>query len=132
MSAIVPAYGPIRQLDGRREPDEQVTPEQATDPDRVSRILMKILRDVAELKRRWFPRHIDFEGLVSTGTDSAPQRFRLGHNLKADVRWWVIDTRNANTVVVTLINRAPSSDPNTLILDVYYEATLTIRVEESG
>ena len=51
MSAIVPAAGNIRQLDRPAEPEEQITPEQAQDPDRLARLLMRILRDLAVLRQ---------------------------------------------------------------------------------
>lgn len=132
MSANVSSTGTVRQLDRRPEPDEQVTEEQAQEPARVARALMTLLRDVAALKRRWWPQRIDYEDIVSTGTSVTPMTMRLAHGFGAPVRWYVVRSRSAGTVTVPLINETTASDSNTLVLDIYYEATLTIRVEEAG
>lgn len=132
MSAIVPAYGPIRQLDKRVEPDEQITEDQAGDVSRLARLLTRILRDVAELKRRWFPRRIDYEGIVSTGSSGAPQTKQFAHGFGGQVRWWVIDCDGVGSVTLPLVMRTNTDDKNTLTLAFYFPGNFAIRVEEAG
>jgi hypothetical protein len=133
MSAIISVRDrTVRQLDRRAEPDEQVTEEQVKDPPRLARMLMSILRDIATLKRRWTPRSITFRDIVSTGSSGSPQIFRLTHNFGGAVEYEVVDIALPGTVAVPLVSRAVSSDQNTLVVQVYYEATLAIRVTEGG
>ena len=128
MSAIIPRSGPVRQLDRKAEPDEQVTTEQAKDPERVSRLLMSILRDLAQLKRRWAPRRIDFEDRTVDATGTALHRF--SHNFAGRVRWWVVDWQASSGA--PSLRRHASSDENTLVLVSSVAGTASIRVEEAG
>ncbi len=134
MSANVTSGGVVRQLDRKAAPDEQITEEQVQDPPRLARVLMDMLRDVAILKRRWTPKRLDFQGIVSTATDIAPQDFRLEHGFGGSVVWWPVKVvfTAGTTIVVPYIYELPTSSENTLILRVYYPGTLTIRVEEAG
>lgn len=88
MSANVPLNGQTRQLDTPREPDEHVTDKQVGDAAQLTKLFMRILRDVADLKRRWWPNRIDFED-VSLGASGG--KIRLPHNLSGRVRWRVVD-----------------------------------------
>jgi hypothetical protein len=128
MSAIIPRSGPTRQLDRKAEPDEQITPEQAKDPDRVSRLFMSILRDLATLKRRWAPRRIDFEDRTVDATGMTLHQFT--HNFAGRVRWWVVDWQTSTGA--SSLRRHSASDENTLVLVSSVAGTATIRVEEAG
>jgi hypothetical protein len=133
VSAIVSVRdGSVRQLDSRAEPDQEVTEEQVKDLPQLARILMSVLRDLALLKRRWWPRSITFRDIVSTGSSGSPQTFRLTHNFGGAVEYEVVDIALPGTVAIPLVSRAGSSDQNTLVVQVYYEATLAIRVTEGG
>lgn len=132
MSANVPAHGEIRQLDGRAEPEEQVTEEQVQDPARLARVLVRLLADVAKLRRRWAPRRLDFEGIVTDGSVT-PERHRLTHGFGGPVRVWLVDARNptgAGVPVFAIIDSA--SDSNTVTVESYMSGTVTLRVEEAG
>ena len=138
MSANVDKDGNVRQLDRRPEPDENVTELAVKEPSKLARFLLRLFRDVSTLKRRWAPRHIDFEKVVDVSVVS-PQVLILSHGLDGPVRWWVVRATNATTLasglgssVIPLVVETPSSTENVLFLQVYYSATITIRVEESG
>lgn len=128
MSAIIPRNGPVRQLDRKAEPDEQITPEQAKDPERVSRLFMSILRDLATLKRRWAPRRIDFEDRAVDATGTTLYQFT--HNFAGRVRWLIVDWQASSGA--PSLRRHSSSDGNTLVLVSSVAGTVTVRVEEAG
>lgn len=127
MSAIVDRNGRVRQLDRRTEPDEVIPPEDAVDGLKLSKLLIRILRELATLRRRWWPQRTDFEDVVldATGTKT----FRLTHGFTGRVRWYVVDWTGA---AAPAPRRDPSSDLNTLVLTSTSAGTATIRVEEAG
>lgn len=128
MSAVIKTDASIRQLDKPSEPQAQVTEEQVTDPKRLSRILMSILRDVAQLKRRWWPSFLDFEDTTVDGTGTT--KYRFPHRFKNRVRWWPVDWTGA-TAGPRLV-RHSDTDSDTLVLVSYTAGTLTLRIEEAG
>lgn len=123
MSTNITPENKVRQLDRRAEPDEQVTEEDVKDPPRMVRLLMRILRDIATLKRRWAPRRIDFEGIVANGTH------RLEHGFGGPVRWWVVEWDGA---AAAHFYKDTSSTNDTLALVSTVAGNAIIRVEESG
>lgn len=127
-NVVVPRVGKPRKLDRAPVPDEPVTEEQANDASRVARLLTRLLRDVAALKRRWAPRAIDFEGFDFDGSGTTVYRFP--HGLRSHVRFWVVDWSGA-TGGPQLVRHA-STDVHTLCLVSYEAGTATIRVEEAG
>ncbi len=134
MSAVVnQATGQARSLDRIPETPTPLTERDVQNPGNVVRLFAGLLRDVARLLGRWTPRHVDFEGIVSTGTAIAPQRVRLTHGFNGQVRWWPVDVLGPGSATVPMIIRDETDDdPNTIALDFYYAATFTIRVEEAG
>lgn len=144
MSANIDASGKVTPLEKAVQPSEQITGEDAKDAVNVARAMMRILRDVAQLKRRWMPRRVDFEGLVvdTTGT----KQFALRHNLGSRVRWWPVDWTSDATVTASNVATGGlgsaaangpalvrvASDDATITLVSYAAGTVTIRVEESG
>lgn len=127
MSAIVPIVGVLRKLDRPAEPNDQITPDNVQDPDKLSRLIMGIARDVAGLKRRFAPRHIDFEDRTVDATGTT--KYRFDHGFTGRVRWWPVDWTGAAAPAL-------SSDPDTkegsLVLISYVEGTVSVRVEEAG
>lgn len=125
-AAIVDASGNIRALTKQRQPDEQVTAAQVADTSWLARLLIRMLRDVADLRRRFWPRRVDFEdrAVDATGT----KLFRFAHGLDARVRWWAVDATGA----VPALQRNAATDSNTLVLTSTVACTVTIRVEEAG
>lgn len=127
-----------RQLEKPTEPQEIVKPEDTQDATKLSQLLQRVLKQVTVLVRRWAPNRLDFEDIVVAGSSGTPEQIRLTHMFDGPVRWWVVNARSGGTVALPYIQEAhdgsgvPLSDRNTLVLDVYYEATLTIRVEEAG
>lgn len=130
MSAVIPPTGnKIRQLDKAHQPDEQVTANQVQDPSTLARILMRIMADVAKLKRAFAPAYLDFEDHVFDGTGTTPNRFT--HRLNGRVRWWVVDWTDLTGLGPRLIKHK-SSDLNTLALVSLNAGTGTVRISISG
>lgn len=129
MAARVDKAGNVYQLDRPAEPDERVTEEDVQDADKLSRLLMRVLKDVAGIKRRFIPRRIDFEDrAVVAGTP-----LRLPHGLNARVRWWVVDWIPTSPTDSPVFERnATDTTVNTLVLDVGNPGTVTIRLEVAG
>ncbi len=122
-----------RLLDARPQPEEVVTPEDATDGPKLGRLLMRLLRELSDLRRRFAPKRITYRDIVSDGTDSVPYRVTLVHNFGGPVEWWAVDTHSTGTVVIPHVVRdADDSTTNEIALDIYFEGTLAIRVEESA
>lgn len=126
-SAIVPRHGVPRRLDRPQEPDEQVTEEQVEDSKRLSRLLMRLLREVAILRREWRPSRVDFQDAIVDATGTT--KYRFPHGLGSRVRWWVTDWTGA---AGPQLSRDASSTDSTLVLVSYVAGTMTLRVEASG
>lgn len=120
--------GKIRQLDGLAGPDEQVTPDQIEDKERAARLLMQILKDVASLKRRFWPKRMTFESKAVDATGTTKYRFK--HGINARVRWWPVDWSGASAG--PQLARHEDSDSNTLVLVSYASGTVALRIEEAG
>lgn len=127
MSANIPLNGPAAQLDGRADPDENVTPEDAKDADRVSRLLSRILRDLARITRLWRPRRLDFEGRVVLGDGTT--KYRYEHRFGGRVRFWPVEWVGA---AAPNLRKDDASTLDTLVLTSTSAGTMTLRVEESG
>lgn len=133
MSAVVTVTsGAVRQLDRRIESDEVITSEDAVDGTKLARLLTRILGEIAKLRRRFSPRRIDFRDIVSDGLVPTPYVVRLQHGFGGPVVYWPVKHRQLGTVTLALMQEMPESDDNTLILNIYYQGTIDIRVEEAG
>lgn len=126
MAARIAASGKVYQLDRPAEPDEIVSEEDAGDVGKLSRLLIRLLRDVAAIKRRFFPRRVDFEDRAVDA--SMVTKYRFPHGFNAAVRWWVVDA----TGDCPALTRHADSDLNTLVLISNVACTVTIRVEVAG
>lgn len=124
-AALIPSKGAARVLDGRAEPDEVVTPEDASDPSKLARLLIRILRELATMRRRWWPRRIAYVDI-----DSSVSPIRLAHGFGGRVHWWLGDVDDAFSTLIGR-NRA-ASDGNTLVLTSSGSGIVTIYVEEAG
>lgn len=129
MAARITSAGRVYQLDRAAEPDEIITEEDAKDAPKLARLLVRILRDLADIKRRFFPRRIDFEDRAVTSGDV----LRLTHGFGGRVRWWVVEWQPTTPGDVALFERATSgTNTNTLALAVGNSGTATLRVESAG
>lgn len=128
MSAIFPKNGKMRQLDRRPEPDEPVTDKDVQDPKYLARLLFRMLQELARLKRRWWPKHFDYEEQEVDATGTTKHRFV--HGLNQRVRWWPVEWKDA-TGGPQLVQHVDTDD-HTLVLVSYTAGTLTLRVEEAG
>lgn len=129
VSARIDSTGRAFQLDSRADVDEQITEADAENPARVARLLTRILKDVASLKRRWIPRRIDFEDIAVDNTGTT--KYRFSHRFGARVRWWAVDWQSASSAGESL-RRHSDSDADTLVLVSHVSGTVSVRVEEAG
>jgi hypothetical protein len=128
VSARVASTGKVYQLDRQATPDEVVTAEDVKDADKLARMLARLLREVSDIKRRWWPRSRDYEDkAVVSGTP-----LRLGHGFNARVRWWVVDWVPTTPGDVPVFEKSTSTDLKTLVLDVGNSGTVSVRVEVAG
>lgn len=116
--------GRSRQLDGRVTPEEVVNETITGNPKLLSELLTRVLRDVAELKRRYYPQRTDFED-IDFGVSTT---HRLSHRFGCRVRWWVVDQSGD---IAELI-KSDETDGNTLVLLSDVACRATVRVEEAG
>jgi hypothetical protein len=125
MPARIDRAGKVFQLDRPAEPDEIVTEEDARDPAKVARILVRVLKDLATVGRRYWPRRYDFEDRAVTSGDT----LRLPHHFDARVRWWVIDWQPTTPGDVPVFERAASTTNKVLALAVGNSGLVSVRVE---
>lgn len=125
VTAIVDSFGRVRQLTGPREPAEEVTDAKLADVKYVARLWMRTLRDLADVKRRFYPRRLDFEDVHVDATGTTLYRFE--HGFADRVRWWVVDA----TVAPKLAWNG-ASDASTLVLTSTVACSITLRVEAAG
>ena len=128
MAARVDRAGNVYQLDRRPTPDEPISEDDVQEPTKLVRILGRLARDVAEIKRRFFPRRVDFEDRVVTSGDV----LRLPHGFEARVRWWVVDWVPSTPGDVPLFEKLSATDTKTLVLEVGNTGTVSIRLEVAG
>lgn len=127
MSVNIKVDGKLTQLDRKAEPDESVV-DDVRDVDRLSRLLLRIVKSVRALERRFAPQRIDFEDVVIDGTGTTLYRFV--HNLGTRVRWWPVDWTGA--IAGPRLVKASVSDANVLALVSYTDGTVTLRVEPAS
>jgi hypothetical protein len=128
MSAVVDRAGRIRSLDRKAEPGENLTEEDVKDTSKLVKLLLRVLADLAGIRRRWWPRHIDFEDVPVD--DTGTTKYRFPHNFGGRVRWWVVDQEFAGSG--PFLDRHADTDGNTLVLVSFGIGTMTLRVEEAG
>jgi hypothetical protein len=132
-AAKITSDAKVTQLDQKSAAEEQVTPQDAGDTIKLAKLLTRILATVTRLARAWNPKRIDFEDQVSTGTDASPQSISFNHSFGGRVRWWIVDAYSTGSIVLPLVLKDNTlTTANTLVLNVYYPMTFTLRVEEAG
>lgn len=128
MSAKSTRTNEVFALDRPPQLDERVTEDDVKDASKLARLLMRVLKDIATLKRRFVPRRIDFEDRAVLGGG----KLRLNHGWGGRVRWWVVDWVPTSPTDSPVFERTTATDSKTLVLSVGNPGTVTIRVEESG
>lgn len=127
-AAVISAQtGKVRQLDRPAESDERATPDQMKDPDLVSQLFLRILRNVSRLLRRWNPRRLDIEDMLLDATGTT--LFRFEHKFGGRVRFWVVDWVGASPP--NLIRDAATTK-DVLVVTSSSSGYATIRIEEAG
>ena len=134
--AKVSADGVVTQLDGKATASQSVTEDDVQLPAKLARMLGGLLADVAALRRRFQPRHVDFED-VAVLTTGASNPVQLRHGMGGRVRWWVVGWQCATNAAPIIREStdsavAPVSTADTLVLLSYVAGAVTIRVEAAG
>jgi len=125
-AAVVDRTGRVRSLVRDRAPDEDVTEEQLAKPKWLARLLVRMLKDLAALKRRPAPRRVDYEDIDVNG-DGATQ-YIFAHGFGGRVRWWVTDCLTSNGE----LSRHDNTTAAQLVLVSGAVGTITLRIEEVG
>lgn len=128
MAARIEASGKVYPLDRPAEPEEIVSEEDAADTGKLARLLMRLLRDAADVRRRFFPRRITFANRVVVSGDT----MRLHHKFGVAVEYWPVKWRPATPGDVPVFDYSTDTDANTLVLDVGNSGTVSIRIESGG
>lgn len=128
-TAIATTNGKVRQLDRPAQPDELVTEEDASSALKLSKLLVRLLRHVALLRRRFSPAVIVYEDIP---TSTLGAKVTLEHGFGGRVRWSVVGWQSSGTTAVNLKEDTTSTDADTLVLLSYTAGTACIRVEEAG
>jgi hypothetical protein len=128
MAAIVEADGRIRQLDRPAMPDESITEADVQDPSKLVRLVLRLLKDIALLKRRFWPKRLDFEDIECV----AGETIRLEHGFGGRVRWWQVEWTGTGVGTFGGFEQTAATDRNTLVLLVVDNGTATVRVEQAG
>jgi hypothetical protein len=129
MAAIIRPNGQVRQLDRPPTLDEVITEADVQDPSKLARLLLRLVKDVTTMLRRFWPRRVEFEDWP-VGT--AGEIVTLIHGFEARVRWYVVDWRSAGTDAPVLIQDTDATTPTKLVLASHVAGTATIRVEVAG
>lgn len=125
----ITSTGAVKQLDGKAEPDQQVTEADVQDAPKLARLLTSLLKDVATLRRRFRPRRVDFENITCS---AGGVTFPLQHRFGGKVRWWVVEWQITGGSGAPILQTWTGTDSNTLVLWSDKAGIATIRVEESG
>lgn len=128
-AARVEASGKMVPLGPKAQADQTITEADVTDTSKLTKLLVKLLTDVAALRRRFAPRRIDFEDVpVST----AGAAVNLEHGFGGRVRWWIAGWQSSGTAAPILKESTTLTTNSTLSLQSYVAGTATIRVEAAG
>lgn len=125
-AARIESDGRVVPLDGKAEPAEVVTEEDAKDPGKVSRLLARLLKENATLRRQYTPKQIDF---VDVAVSTAGASVSLQHTFNTRVRWWLVGWRSAGTTAPILKEDTTNTTATTLVLLSYVAGTACIRIE---
>lgn len=121
MSANIDAQRTVRLLDGQREPDDVITPEDVQDPQKLSRMVGEMKRQLAVLARQWRPRRIDYEGVTVSSSSSV----RLRHGFGGRVRYSVLESSRGGGLG-PVVATGTATDNDLLDLDLYQPVVLVL------
>lgn len=127
-AARIEEDGKVVQLDRPAVPDEVVTEQDVQDAPKLARMLLRLLKDVATLKRRWWPDRLDYEDIPCV----AGETIRLNHGFGGRVRWWQVEWAGTGVGTFGGFEQTADTDANTLVLLVVDNGTASIRVEKAG
>lgn len=129
-AAKITAAGKLIQLNPKAEPDAVVTEADVQSPHLLAKLLTGILTEIVNLRRRYAPRHIDFEDITIA---SGGKTYTFRHGFNGRVRWWVVDYENTGATVGVIVQKwAPLTDANTLGIYSNCDGRITLRVQEAG
>lgn len=119
----------IQRLDTPREPDALITEEDVQNPRKMALLLTRIVKEIAEVKRRFVAKRIDYEDVTVT---NAGLSYAFQHSMKGRVRWWPVGWQSASADACVLVEDTARTDDNTLYLKSYGDGVVTLRVESAG
>lgn len=125
-AALIDSDGVVRPLDGKAPARAVFTAEDAKDPEKVARLISGLLDDVAELRRRYAPRWVDFEDVA---VDALGTTFSLEHGFGGRVRWWVSGWQTSGATGPDIREDTSATTATAIALKSYNAGTATIRVE---
>lgn len=123
----------VVQLDGKKQPDEVITPSDAADVTKLAKLLTRILGNIALLARSFRPDAVTFRDIAVSGTTGAPTVFQLAHKLGGRVEWWMTRITPqaggsiAGTATPLLVETF--NDGQTLTLRASFTASIDVRVQ---
>lgn len=118
-----------RSLDARAQPEEVVADTDVSEVPKLTRLLTRILRDVADLKRRFAPRVHTYINLDVDNTGTTV--YRLAHRFGGPVAWSPVEWVTSSAAGPSLEEHA-SGDKDTLAIVSHVAGRVAIRVEELG
>lgn len=128
MSARITSANRVYQLDRAAQLDERVTEEDVKDAGKLARFLMRLLADVGALKRRFWPRSLDFEDRVFDATGTTTYAFN--HGFGGRVRYWVVE--GSGFSAAPNLRKHSSTTGTTLVVTSTVAGTATVRIQEAG
>ncbi len=126
-AARIASDGKVTRLGSRAGAPDVTTEDDVKDPAMLAKLLGRMRADLADLKRRYEPRRLDFEDQpMLSGVGNT---ISLAHGFGGRVRFWLLDSTSQGGA---WLNAATTKD--TLVLDVAgtSDGTCTVRVEEAG
>lgn len=116
---------------GRRQASRPTSYKTPKDLNDVGDKMRLIGDDLAMLKGECPPTGIDFQNIVTTSTLGSPQQIALNHGLSSSVRHCLLDVNAASVTspVFPGVNVDTSTTNNTLVLNVVFSGSFTVRVE---
>lgn len=118
-----------RTLDASVQSEETAQEPDVADVPRLARLLTRMLRDIAALKRRFSPRVITYVNLDVDATGTTV--YQLVHKFGGPVAWWPVGWSSGSSDCPKL-RESGTPDRDTLSLISHVAGTVAIRVEELG
>jgi len=114
MTAAIESDGTVRPLDGKAAPDAIVTEDDVQEPSKLAKILTRVIREIAGLKRQFVRERIDFEDVEISSSKSVMLAHGFGGRVRYSIGAW-----SAAGGLPPVLATSSSTDNDTLVLDAY-------------